>query len=193
MMDMPTPDRTSLEAIVLAAGELLESDGLAGLTMNSVAQRVGVRPPSLYKRIEDRDGLIRLVAEATLSELAARLQSQTTVEALARTFRSFAHERPAAFQLVMTPGPGTPVAAPTFGAAAAQPILRAAAGLVGESDALVAARTLTAWAAGFISMELNGGFQLGGDVDEAWEFGLSRIVAAIRAPRAAPAATRATG
>ena len=190
---MPTPDRTSLAAIVQAASDLLESEGLAGLTMNAVAERVGVRPPSLYKRIEGRDGLIRLVAEATLTELAARLEPESEVEALARVFRSFAHERPAAFQLVISPGAGTPVAGTEFGAAAARPILRAAAALAGEADALAAARTFTAWATGFVSMELNGGFQLGGEVDEAWEFGLSRIVAAIRAPRAAPTATRATG
>ena len=189
---MPTPDRTSLAAIVQAASDLLEREGLAGLTMNAVAERVGVRPPSLYKRIEGRDGLIRLVAEATLTELAARLEPESEVEALARVFRSFAHERPAAFQLVISPGAGTPVAGTEFGAAAARPILRAAAALAGEADALAAARTFTAWATGFESMELNGGFQLGGEVDDAWEFGLGRIVEAIRAPRAAPAATPAT-
>ena len=39
---MPTPDRTSLDAILLAARELLEADGPAGLTMAAVAARVGV-------------------------------------------------------------------------------------------------------------------------------------------------------
>jgi hypothetical protein len=31
-------------------------------------------------------------------------------------------------------------------------------------------------------MELNGGFQLGGDVDDAGEFGAERVVAALTAP-----------
>ena len=66
---MPTPDRTSLDAILLAARELLETDGPAGLTMAAVAARVGVRAPSLYKRVENREALLRSVAEATLTEV----------------------------------------------------------------------------------------------------------------------------
>jgi AcrR family transcriptional regulator len=180
---MPTPDRTSLDAIVLAARDLLEQDGLAGLTMHAVAQRVGVRTPSLYKRVQNRDALIQLVAEATLTELAGRMDAGASPVRLANILRAFGHERPAAFQLVMTPGAGTPVADQAVAAAASDAILRAAGELAGADHALVAARTLTAWATGFISMELNGTFQLGGDVDQAWDFGVTRIVDAITAVR----------
>ena len=65
---MPTPDRTSLGEIVEAGRELLERDGLDGLTMQAVATRVGVRAPSLYKRVSNRDALVALVADATLRE-----------------------------------------------------------------------------------------------------------------------------
>jgi AcrR family transcriptional regulator len=176
---MPTPDRTSLDAIVLATRDLLEKDGLAGLTMQAVAHRVGVRAPSLYKRVQSRDKLIQLVAEASLIELAGRLNSAPNLLQLASRFREFGHERPAAFQLVMMPGAGIPVARPEFGVAVSAAILRLAGTLAGADHALEAARTLTAWAAGFISMELNGGFKLGGDVERAWEFGVARIVEAI--------------
>ena len=165
--DMPTPDRTSLDEIVAAARELLETDEL---TMQAVAQRVGVRPPSLYKRVASRDELVQLVAEATLTELA-RIEGD--IVAVARAYRAIAHERPAAFRLVMG-GISSPLIV-----AASEPILRAAGALVGPKDALVAARTFTAWATGFISMELNGGFNLDGSVDDAWEFGLARMVDAI--------------
>jgi AcrR family transcriptional regulator len=178
---MPTPDRTSLDAIVLAARDLLEDDGLPGVTMQAVAVRVGVRAPSLYKRVTNRDELIRHIAEATLTDLARRLEREDTAHGLANAFRAFGHERPAAFQLVMTPGPGIAVPRPEFGATASEPILRLARSLAGAADALEAARTLTAWAAGFVSMELNGGFNLGGDVDRAWTFGLDHIVRAITA------------
>jgi hypothetical protein len=40
---------------------------------------------------------------------------------------------------------------------------------------------IVAWANGFITMELAGAFRLGGDVQQAWEFGLDRILAAVRA------------
>jgi len=176
---MPTPDRTSLDAIVLAARDLLEADGLAGITMQAVAHRVGVRPPSLYKRVPSRDRLIQLVAETTLTELAERLDGATTAAELASLLREFGRRQPAAFQLVMTPEAGTPVADQSFRVALSAPILRVARDLAGDDLALEAARTLTAWSAGFITMELNGGFQLGGDIDRAWEFGVERIVQAI--------------
>jgi len=176
---MPTPDRTSLDAIVTAARDLLEDEGLAALTMNAVAQRVGVRAPSLYKRVDSRDRLIQLVAETTLLDLGSRLDETQDVRTIAATFRAFGHERPAAFQLTLAPAPGTPVADDRYRDAVTRDILRAADGLAGPDDALEAARLVVAWATGFITMELNGGFQLGGDVDAAWEFGITRIIAAI--------------
>jgi len=176
---MPTPDRTSLDEIVAAAADLLEQEGLAGLTMSAVAQRVGVRAPSLYKRVDGRDQLIRLVAEATLQELATRLAQTDDPRRMLDTLRALGHERPAAFQLVMTPGAGTPRPRPAFGVRASAPVLQVGRRLAGEENALEAARTVTAWAAGFISMELNGGFNLGGDVDAAWDFGATRVLRAI--------------
>jgi AcrR family transcriptional regulator len=175
---MPTPERTTLEAIVLAARDLLEQEGLPALTMSAVAQRVGVRAPSLYKRVESRDRLLQLVAEATLQDVAARLHAAESLRELADRFRAFGHERPAAFHLVMAPGTGVPVARPEFGAAASVSLLSQAADLAGPEHALEAARTLTAWVVGFVSMELNGAFQLGGDVNAAWSYGVTALVRA---------------
>lgn len=176
---MPTPERTSLDAIVTAASDLLEETGLVGVTMQAVADRVGVRPPSLYKRVENRERLIQLVAEATLTEVGRLTADAEGPADLANTMRAFGHRRPAAFQLVMTPSPGTPMAGDPFRVAASASILRVSRDLVGDARALEAARTLTAWTAGFITMELGGSFRLGGDLEDAWQFGLERITAAL--------------
>jgi hypothetical protein len=61
-------------------------------------------------------------------------------------------------------------------ARASEPVLRAARELVGPDAALDAARLLTAWATGFISMELSGSFRFDGDIDQAFEYGLEHIV-----------------
>lgn len=174
---MPTPDRTSLPEIIAAGRDLLELGGPKTVTMQAVAQRVGVRAPSLYKRVRDRDALIKLVAEATADELGARLEaSDAALAGLARTYREFARERPEGFRLLFAV---EGVAEPLRRISA--PVLRAARELVGEDRALDAARLLTAWATGFISMELSGAFRLGGDIDGAFEFGLERIEAGLRA------------
>ncbi|MHC2997884.1 TetR/AcrR family transcriptional regulator [Microbacterium sp. HJ5] len=170
---MPTPDRTSLAAIVEAGCDLLEQGGPAKVTMQAVAERVGVRAPSLYKRVRDREALLQLVAEATVDDLGARLAaSDRSLTALARVYRAFAHARPEGFRLMYSVS-GSPEAL----ARASEPVLSAARDAVGEERALEEARLLTAWATGFVSMELAGAFQLGGDVDQAFEYGLTRLSA----------------
>ena len=42
---MPTPARTSLEGILKAGRAIIETDGIDGLTMQAIADRVGVRAP----------------------------------------------------------------------------------------------------------------------------------------------------
>ena len=186
---MPTPDRTSLDAIVGAGRALLESEGLSGLSMQAVADRVGVRAPSLYKRVRSRDDLIRLIAEATVDELATRLDTVAAsakaadpverLTLLARAVRSFARASPAAYRLLFSPPSEEAGASPESIARTASAVLAVAAELAGPDDALDAARTVTAWTTGFIGMELAGGFRLGGDVDRAYEYGIGRIAAAL--------------
>lgn len=193
---MPAPERTSLEAILAAGAELLEADGPAGLTMQAVAARVGVRAPSLYKRVRNRRALIALVAASALDELEIRLREgrpgvggdgggeATEIEPLAElarlahALRAFAHERPAAYRLVFALGEESGLEVERLRAASA-PLIEVAAALAGPDRALDAARTLTAWATGFIGMELAGAFRLGGDVDRAFEFGIEHLGAAI--------------
>jgi hypothetical protein len=61
------------------------------------------------------------------------------------------------------------------------PIVRATGRLVGEAQALESARTVVAWAHGFVSMELAGAFRLGGDLDVAYAFGIEAILAGFSA------------
>jgi AcrR family transcriptional regulator len=168
---MPTPERTSYAEIVATGRDILEESGPAGLTMQRVAEKVGVRAPSLYKRVRDREALIEAVAAATVEDLTRRLEaSDRSLEALVRTYRALAHERPEGFRLI-------------FAAAAPQQlvdragliVVGSAAEIAGEAQALDAARLVTAWATGFIYMELAGAFRLGGDVDAAFEYGLAAL------------------
>lgn len=186
---MPAPERTTLDAIVEAGLALLEEAGPEALTMQAVAQRVGVRAPSLYKRVRSRADLVRLVTEATVRDLGDELaraagdaDPAAELRTLGRALRTFAHARPAGYHLVFAPAPDDARADPALLAAASAPVLDTVERLVGPRDALAAARTLTAWAHGFVSMELAGAFRLGGDVDVAFEYGLGRVVGALTQP-----------
>ncbi|WP_446046315.1 TetR/AcrR family transcriptional regulator [Streptomyces olivaceus] len=167
---MPTPEKTSRSRIIAAGRDLLESNGQQGLTMQSVAERVGVRAPSLYKHVANRAALLAAVAEATIEDLTARQESTDgSLEELARDYRRFAQARPEGFRLMHSH------ASPQAHARAVVPVLRACRELAGEQDELDAARLVSAWATGFLEMELNGSFRLGGDVDGAFEYGLTGI------------------
>lgn len=180
---MPTPARTSLPGIIAAGREILAREGMSGLTMQRVGQAVGVRAPSLYKRVPSRAVLVRLVAEDVVADVTRQLEAAATggdprreLRGLAQALRAFALRDPHGFDLLFSPLPDDSAPDAASFAAAAGPVLRVAAALAGPDHALDAARTLTAWASGFLRMELAGDFQLGGSISQAFEFGIQVLI-----------------
>ncbi|HEY4190772.1 MAG TPA: WHG domain-containing protein [Candidatus Limnocylindrales bacterium] len=186
---MPTPSRTSIAQIVAAGRGILEAEGLDGLTMQRVAVAVGVRAPSLYKRVDDRAALVRLIAIDAEAELSRTLDTAATgddprrdLEAIATAFRAFARANPEAYALLFRPlpdafRPEVDPASPGFAA-----LFRTVEAIAGPDERLEAARTVVAWANGFVGMELSGAFRMGGDVDRAFAFGARHIADAISKP-----------
>lgn len=186
----PARARTSLAAVVVAGREILEARGLDAVTMQAVAERVGVRAPSLYKHVPNRAALIGAIGTATLADLGRQLEPASRdpdpasgIRTIATAFRAFAHANPRAYELLFTNlPPGSQPPADEY-AKAASPLLAMSSRLVGPERALEAARLVTAFANGFISMELSGAFRLGGDVDEAYRYGVNVLVSALAAGR----------
>jgi AcrR family transcriptional regulator len=183
---MPTPSRTSLEEIVAAARAIVDAESLDALTMDRVAATVGVRAPSLYKRVRDRGSLVHLVANDVALDLGTRVidasatgDPRMQVRAMIAAFRAFAHAHPASYGLLFQPLPESWRADPVLAERAVQPLMRAVASLAGDGQTLEAARTIVAWTRGFIDMELAGSFTLGGDVEAAYDYGVERLIDAI--------------
>ena len=176
---MPALPKTSDEKIVRAARRLLERQG--EVSMQAVAELVGVRAPSLYKRFPDRQALLQAAASDAareLTDLIAEADGEAQpLPAMARAYRGFAHRSPRAYQLLFAPGPSPTV---EERAAAVAPLLSRLEALVGPKRKLPAARLLTAWLHGFVSMELAGAFRLGGQVDEAFDYGLATLLSALK-------------
>jgi AcrR family transcriptional regulator len=172
--------------IVRAGRAILEAEGIEGLTMQRVAATVGVRAPSLYKRVRGRADLIRLIANDIVRDLAETMDAaatsgdpRTDLRGLADAFRAFARAHPNAYGLIFGRLPEDERADPELNARASAALLRTASSLAGPDHALDAARTVVAWANGFVSMELSGAFRLGGDVDRAFAYGIDRLTRSI--------------
>lgn len=157
------------------------------MTMQAVAGAVGVRAPSLYKRFPSRQALIRAIAQDVAAELEAVVapalrvdDASEAIRVVANRYRAFAKRSPGAYQLLFTNL--LPEANPTAEAneVASAGILALGERLVGRERALEAARLLTAFVHGFVSMELAGAFRLGGDVDDAYRFAVDSIVEGLR-------------
>lgn len=166
--------------IVAAAREILEEAGPEALTMRHIAERLGIRAPSLYKHLPDKQALEAAIVSSGLEEQAEvieRAMREATgdpLDALAMAYRAFAHGHPHLYRL-MTEGPlARGRLLPGVEARAALPIYRAA----GEDADL--ARAASAFAHGMTILELDGRFPPEADLDAAWHAGIAAIRGAVR-------------
>jgi AcrR family transcriptional regulator len=188
------PAKTSEHDILQAARRIVHEHGIDELSMQALADQVGVRAPSLYKRFANRDAVLDVVAEQCLGDLGARLRRASrnleggaAISAMAKTYRDFAKRTPQLYKLLYTRR-GEADELVKARADAVAPLLEVLAAVVERpEERLPAARMLTAFLHGFVSMEIDGAFKLGGDVATAFEYGLRRLVAAISGDGPAPA------
>lgn len=184
---MPALARTSSAKIVSAARRLVERHGPEGLSMQAVAQAVGIQAPSLYKRYADRAALLREVRlavagsmERTVVRAATTGDTTDDLRAIARAQRSYAWRAPHLYALLFAAvEPSAALAVSDYAAMTAVILERMR--VHGEPrHALEGARLLVSFVHGFSSMETAGAFRLGGSTDEAFEFGLTRILQALQ-------------
>ena len=61
----------AFERIIATAVELLDTEGIAGLSMRSLADRLGSGTATLYRHVDGKDELLALVVDQVLGELTA--------------------------------------------------------------------------------------------------------------------------
>jgi AcrR family transcriptional regulator len=161
--------------VVDVARRLLEEEGPAALTMRRLAERLGIRAPSLYKHLPDKAALEAAIITTGFQEAAQAFEaalagSTDPLPALARTYRAFALAHPHLYRL-MNNGPLQREQLPAgLEERAAAPVLRVA----GEH---ARARALWAFAHGMVMLELDGRFPPDADLDAAWHAGLAAFQA----------------
>ena len=150
--------------------------------------------------MRDRAALVRAVAEAVTTDLSSALGTAVSTAdprrdlvATAHAYRDFVRANPNGYGLLFAHLAPELQPDPARLADLARPLIAAMTGLVGEDRALSAARTMVAWAHGFVSMELAGAFRLGGDLDAAYAEGIDVLLAGVSGPARPPSRSRRTG
>ncbi len=164
------------QQLVAAGRRLLEQGGPEALSMRRLAEAVGIRAPSIYKHLADKEALETALIADGLREFAERCEEAVEgaadpLAAFASAYRSFALAHPHLYRLINDrPLPRERLPAGLEQRAGAP--LMAAAG--GDADR---ARAAWAFAHGMVMLELTERFPPGADLDAAWREGVRALAA----------------
>lgn len=173
--------------VVDAALELVDEDGPDTLTLTAVAERLGVRTPSLYNHVGGLDDLRERMAARAIDDLADALEvaaGDDDPRAALVAYRRWARDHPSRYALV-------PVPAARDDAATAAPSARLVHlvttwagrfGLHGD-DAVHAARAMRSALHGFCTIETAGGFGLPVDAEASFRRLVDLLVAGLQEAR----------
>jgi len=171
--------------VVEQAARLADELGWQNLSLAVLAERCGVKQPSLYKHIASLEALRIEVSALALRELGAAMTGavlgkagRDALVAMAAAYRDYAQQHPGRYAATVAAPSGEHLGQ----SQAAADVLRvveatlAGYGLTGD-DAVDAARALRAALHGFVHLEAHHGFGLPTDVDRSYR----RLVAGIDA------------
>lgn len=164
-----TRDRVIDEAV------LVVDDGELSLAV--LADRLGVRVPSLYKHVDGLDDVTRAAATRCGRELTAVMRAaavgvarEDAVRAVARACRRWAHEHPGRYRIAQRAPAADDPDAVAAASEAVDVVAGALAGFRLDADRLVdAVRGLRACIHGFVSLEAAGGFGMPRSTDESFD------------------------
>lgn len=172
--------------VVAEASAVADESGLHQLTLASVAQRLGVALPSLYKHVRGLDDLQRQMAALALRELCDAVTKATVgksrgdaLRALAGAYWDYAHRHPGRYAATLR-APRADDADDADAAAAARDLLDVVYavlqgyGITGD-DAVDATRTLRAVLHGYVALEAAGGFGMPNDVRHSFDRALDAL------------------
>jgi AcrR family transcriptional regulator len=163
--------------VVDEAARLADEVGLPNLTLAALAERLGVRQPSLYKHVPGMAGLQRRVAISAKLELAEVLaraavgrSGDNAIRSMSQAYRNWALQYPGRYQAAQrAPEPGD-----EQDREASSAVVQICADVLSAyslrgDDAVDAIRALRSTLHGFVVLESGGGFGLPVDVDRSFD------------------------
>lgn len=170
------PDRAEArkDEIVAASLELLEQGGPQAVSMRAIADRIGIRAPSLYKHYRDKDALETAMIAAGFRTMAGVFRaavedSADPLVALAAAYRKWALSHRHLYRLMTHKSLDRAALPAGVEEAAALPVAQ----VVGGDPAR--ARAVWAFAHGMTSLELADRFPADADLDAAWAAGVAAL------------------
>lgn len=163
------------DEIIDVAREILERGNADGVTMQAIADQLGIKSPSLYKHVANKQAVETALIAGGFAEQAERFVAAVdgqpdAVHAIASAYRQWARSNPNLYALMTTNPIKRDELPDGVEAAAAQPLVDA---VHGDEPR---ARALWAFAHGMVSLELAGRFPPDADLDAAWAAGLRGLV-----------------
>lgn len=181
------------QQVLNAARELSNVRGVDGLSIKDIADRLGIRPPSVYAHFEGLPEIRAELAKAGHHALAHQLRSSAVAQtgaggviAVAKAYLAFIREQPGLYSAAMQPN-----ASPEARAAAEEWLsviqkLLESMGLSGE-DRIHALRGIRSMVHGFGQLEVIGQFRTQVDRDASFDRMVRAFVNAIGRDPISPA------
>jgi AcrR family transcriptional regulator len=155
-------------SVVAAAAQLADSNGLEKLTLARVADRLGVRTPSLYEHVDGLADLRARIGALGATQMTAAVASAATgragrdaLQAVADAYRQFAHAHPGTYAAMQSP-PENPNSEAAIAARRLVEVFAAVLrgyGLAGD-EAIHGVRLMRSALHGFVALESDGGFAM---------------------------------
>ncbi len=186
---MPRAGLTRDDVVAAAAG-LADEIGYHDVTMGVLAERLGVRAPSLYKHVDSLADLQHRIATLAMTELgeAARdamqgLAGLDALTALLTATRAYVTAHPGRYTATIGAeftGQDDPLLAASGRLIASIAAVLRGYGL-GEAELVHAIRTIRCTLHGFAALQASDGFQWSGDPDETFDWMIRFIDRGLRA------------
>lgn len=177
----------SSAVVVSEAAELADEVGYSRLTLAALADRLGVRQPSLYKHIDSLDGLqrgIAVEAKRELGDVLARAamgrSGADALRSIAVAYRRWVIDHPGRYAATVR-APDVDDEEDRRASDEVVAVVLAVLSGFGLSDgtAIDAARALRASLHGFVALETAGGFGLPRDVERSFGFLVDTLVSGL--------------
>src|SRR5437762_11420950 len=178
------------ETVVEAATKLVDEEGIEQLSLSRLAERLGIRTPSLYNHVAGLPGLKHDLALYCLRDVLNHLLHSTigksraeAIFAFANAYRAYARKTPGRYALTLqAPDPGDRELQ-----AVAQQIIEVALVILepyklGEEEAIHAIRGLRSIVHVCFSLEGAGGFAMPVDLDASFHWLINVFVSGLDRP-----------